>query len=119
MVNVDDLFYLCTKRISSAFEILAVSFQNSVVASKLPTIIGFFLMKNITLQQLSLRNGQDKEDIWVAYKGLVYQLNSSRLWRAGKHYEHWAGQDLTEELKDAPHTERVFEKFVPIGRLVS
>lgn len=42
MVNVDDLFYLCTKRISSAFEILAVSFQNSVVASKLPTIIGFF-----------------------------------------------------------------------------
>jgi predicted heme/steroid binding protein len=34
-----------------------------------------------------------------------------------KHYEHWAGQDLTDELKDAPHTEMVFEKFKPIGTL--
>jgi predicted heme/steroid binding protein len=70
-----------------------------------------------TKSQLALRNGQDKPQIWVAYLGLIYEVTESRLWRNGKHYEHWAGQDLTDELKDAPHTEAGFEKFVAIGRL--
>ena len=70
-----------------------------------------------TKSQLALRNGQDKPQIWVAYKGIIYDVTDSRLWRDGKHYEHWAGQDLTEELADAPHTETVFEKFVAVGRL--
>lgn len=68
-------------------------------------------------QQLALRNGQDKPQIWVAYKGLIYDVSESRLWRNGKHYEHWAGQDLTGELSDAPHTATVFEKFAIIGEL--
>jgi predicted heme/steroid binding protein len=68
--------------------------------------------------QLALRNGQDKPEVWVAYKGIIYNVTDSRLWRNGKHYEHWAGQDLTDELKDAPHTETVFEKFDAVGRLV-
>jgi len=70
-----------------------------------------------TRAQLALRNGQDKPEIWVAYQGLIYDVTRSRLWRAGKHYEHWAGQDLTEELGDAPHNEKVFDKFTVIGRL--
>ncbi|MEO6520691.1 MAG: cytochrome b5 domain-containing protein [Mucilaginibacter sp.] len=70
-----------------------------------------------TKSQLALRNGQDKPQIWVAYLGMIYDVTESRLWRNGKHYEHWAGQDLTDELKDAPHTEEVFKKFVVIGRL--
>jgi predicted heme/steroid binding protein len=47
----------------------------------------------------------------------VYDVTTSRLWFKGKHYEHWAGQDLTDELKDAPHTERVFERVKVVGRL--
>ena len=74
-------------------------------------------LKVITTSQLALRNGQDKPDLWIAYKGMVYDVSISRLWKNGKHYEHWAGQDLTDELKDAPHTEYVFEKFAIIGRL--
>ncbi len=70
-----------------------------------------------TRSQLALRNGQDKPQIWVAYLGLIYDVTESRLWRNGKHYEHWAGQDLTEELADAPHTQAVFERFKAIGRL--
>lgn len=75
------------------------------------------LMKTYTKQQLALRNGQDKPEIWVAYQGVIYDVSSSRLWKKGMHYEHWAGQDLTEELPDAPHTEKVFEKFQAIGQL--
>lgn len=75
-------------------------------------------MKEVTPNQLALRNGNDREEIWVAYQGRVYDVTNSRLWRDGKHYEHWAGQDLTEELSDAPHTEKVFEKLDQIGKLV-
>ncbi len=74
-------------------------------------------LTKITRAQLALRNGQDKPEIWIAYQGLVYDVTHSRLWRNGKHYEHWAGQDLTDELKDAPHTEKVFEKLKVIGAL--
>lgn len=70
-----------------------------------------------TKSQLALRNGQDKPQVWIAYKGKIYDVTNSRLWKSGKHYEHWAGQDLTDELKDAPHTEAVFEKFEAIGAL--
>ena len=74
-------------------------------------------MKFYTKSQLALHNGQDKEEIWCAYKGKIYDVSRSKLWRNGKHYEHWAGQDLTHELKDAPHTEKVFEKFDVVGLL--
>ncbi|MFM7020313.1 MAG: cytochrome b5 domain-containing protein [Aquirufa sp.] len=70
-----------------------------------------------TRSQIALRNGQDRAEIWVAFRGLIYDMTNSKLWKNGKHYEHWAGQDLTEELADAPHSDKVFEKFNPIGKL--
>ncbi len=77
------------------------------------------ILPGYTTGQLALRNGVDREPVWVAYKGLIYDVSRSRLWRRGAHYEHWAGQDLTHELKDAPHTKEVFEKFKIIGKIVS
>jgi predicted heme/steroid binding protein len=70
-----------------------------------------------TKSQLALRNGVEKPEIWIAYKGIIYDVTASKLWKEGKHYEHWAGQDLTEELPDAPHDVRVFEKFSVVGEL--
>ncbi len=67
---------------------------------------------------LSLRNGQDKPEIWVAYRGIVYDVTDSRLWKKGFHYEHWAGQDLTDEMPDAPHDGEVFDGITVVGRLV-
>lgn len=75
-------------------------------------------MTNFTRAQLAIRNGQDRPQVWVAYKGLIYDVTESRLWRNGMHYEHWAGQDLTDELPDAPHSERVFDRFEVVGVLV-
>lgn len=70
-----------------------------------------------TKNQLALRNGQDKPEIWVAYQNIIYDATESRLWKNGKHYEHWAGQDLTEELGDAPHTHTVFSRLKVVGVL--
>ena len=76
-------------------------------------------METYTAAQLALRNGQDKPEIWVAFNGIIYDMTNSKLWRNGKHYEHWAGQDLTKELADAPHSERVFERMRVVGKLIS
>ena len=76
-------------------------------------------LKEYTKNQLALRNGQDKPEIWCAYKGIIYDVSNSKLWRNGKHYEHWAGQDLTDEMKDAPHTINVFDTLTVVGKLVS
>lgn len=71
----------------------------------------------ISRSALALLNGQDKDSIWVAYRGLVYDVTRSRLWKNGRHYEHWAGQDLSAEMAQAPHAEWVFDKFDPVARL--
>lgn len=75
-------------------------------------------LKTYTRAQLALRNGTDRPEIWCAYRGFIYDVSTSRLWRTGMHYEHWAGQDLTDELADAPHTEQVFTRFSIVGQLV-
>jgi len=75
-------------------------------------------MKKYSPQQLALRNGQDKEEIWIAYHGIIYDVSNSKLWRNGTHYEHWSGQDLTDELEDAPHTDKVFERLQIVGELI-
>ena len=74
-------------------------------------------LPKISPRMLSLHNGQDKKMIWVAFQNRVYDVTESRLWLNGKHYEHWAGQDLTAELASAPHGIAVFDKFECIGIL--
>lgn len=71
-----------------------------------------------TRAQLALRNGQDRPEIWCAHAGVIYDVSASRLWRNGLHYQHWAGQDLTAELADAPHSAAVFGRFKAVGRLI-
>jgi len=73
--------------------------------------------KYFTRSQLSLKNGQDSDEIWVAFKGVIYDVTNSRYWKKGHHYEHWGGQDLTDEFKFAPHTERVFTNLNKVGYL--
>ena len=75
------------------------------------------ILREYTVNQLAVRNGTDREEVWCAYKGLIYDLSGSRLWWNGKHYEHWAGQDMTREIEDAPHTDKVFERFRVVGKL--
>ena len=75
-------------------------------------------MKSYTRQQLSLRNGQDKAEVWVAVNGLIYDVTESRYWKTGRHYDHWAGQELADELAQAPHLPDVIKKFKIVGRLL-
>lgn len=74
-------------------------------------------MESYTRSQLALRNGQDRDEIWVAYQGIIYEVSKSRHWRGGLHYGHWSGQELSSELPDAPHGEEVFKRMKVVGTL--
>ena len=37
-------------------------------------------MNDFTRSQLALRNGAEREEIWIAYQGVIYDVTNSRLW---------------------------------------
>jgi predicted heme/steroid binding protein/uncharacterized membrane protein len=75
--------------------------------------------QGLTLDDLAQYDGQEGRSAYVAYKGKVYDVSQSKMWRAGKHMNrHPAGRDLTEDFKNAPHQSDVLERYPLIGELM-
>jgi predicted heme/steroid binding protein len=75
-------------------------------------------MRVFTLQELARYNGQDGAPAYIAYEGQVYDVTSSFLWQRGRHQVlHYAGQDLTDALRQAPHGEDLLDRVALIGTL--
>ena len=71
-----------------------------------------------TEQELRKYDGSRKNPVYIAYNGLVYDVTASPHWHTGEHRNlHYAGQDLTSELPDAPHSDLVFRNFPVVGVL--
>jgi predicted heme/steroid binding protein len=61
--------------------------------------------------ELRRNTGERGTRKFVAYKGIVYDVTDCPKWRTDLHEQlHFAGQDLTSELLDAPHKEDVFTR---------
>lgn len=74
-------------------------------------------MRTFTLRELSRCDG-DRGPAYVACRGKVYDVSASGEWRGGLHRElHWAGQDLTDFLAEAPHGIETLERFPVVGLL--
>lgn len=74
--------------------------------------------KRFTSQDLAGFDGTDGKPLYVAYKGIVYDITASRLWKAGKHMNrHHGGSDMGLELSQAPHSPDVLERFPRVGVL--
>lgn len=72
----------------------------------------------MTREELGKNNGRDGKPAYVAVSGVIYDVTSSPHWSDGNHEGmHQAGQDLTEELKSAPHVRAVVERFPVVGQL--
>ncbi len=72
--------------------------------------------RQISAEELARGDGKDGRPALVAYKGKVYDVTPSKLWRNGKHVNaHFAGRDLTIEMGSAPHMEDVMNSFPVIG----
>lgn len=77
-------------------------------------------MRKFTEKELARYDGRNERPAYVGYKGKVYDISSSFLWKDGTHQVlHKAGVDLTAALKQAPHSEDVLKKFPVVGILHS
>jgi predicted heme/steroid binding protein len=75
-------------------------------------------MRVFTAEELARYDGKDGTPAYIAYKGIVYDVSASFLWRRGR---HWvviqAGADLTDHLAAAPHGTDVLDRIPAIGVL--
>jgi predicted heme/steroid binding protein len=72
----------------------------------------------MTTEELSKYDGRQGRPAYVAVNNNIYDVSESSLWVDGNHQEaHQAGQDLTEELKSAPHVRAVIERFPVVDKL--
>jgi predicted heme/steroid binding protein len=76
--------------------------------------------QTITLSQLMRYNGDDEDEKWIAYGGIIYDVSECPNWRKEMHRNlHFPGQDLSEEIDEAPHGDDVFTRpcIKIVGRL--
>lgn len=75
--------------------------------------------ERLTSEDLQHFDGKEKSPAYVAYKGKVYNMSSSKLWKDGTHLKkHLAGNDLTDALKTAPHGEDRILRMPEVGELL-
>jgi predicted heme/steroid binding protein len=67
--------------------------------------------RTFTLRELQRYNGERGQPVYIAFRGVVYDVSDCPKWRSGMHEQlHFAGIDLTPELADAPHAAEVFTR---------
>jgi predicted heme/steroid binding protein/uncharacterized membrane protein len=72
----------------------------------------------LTLSELREFDGKSGKPAYVAFKGKIYDVSESPLWKEGKHQgRHSAGTDLSEAIANAPHAEEVLMKFPVVGEV--
>jgi len=75
-------------------------------------------MKVFTMDELAQFDGSSGRPAYVAYRGLVYDVTDSFLWKDGKHQGlHRAGRNLSADLAQAPHEADFLERFPVVGQL--
>ncbi len=76
--------------------------------------------QDLSLEEFATFDGQEGRPAYVAYKGKIYDVTRSDLWKVGNHMgKHRAGFDLTEMLKQAPHEEDKICSMPIVGNLLT
>lgn len=75
-------------------------------------------MQEFDRQTLAGFDGTNGKPAYIAHEGKVYDVSRSRLWAGGIHMKrHGAGEDMTEDIQDAPHETEVLKRFPQVGVL--
>ncbi len=75
-----------------------------------------WLMKEFSVEELARYDGQNGNPAYVAYRGDVYDVSNSKLWRNGRHMNrHHAGSDLTTDIQAAPHEPDILNRCPKVG----
>jgi len=74
----------------------------------------------ITLRELRKFDGKEGRPCYTAYRGKVYDVSRSNLWKDGRHESrHSGGENLSDIMVNAPHDESVLERFPIVGEVVA
>ncbi len=69
--------------------------------------------------ELKQHDGKEGRPAYFAYKGKIYDITGSRLWKNGTHVNrHHAGEDLSDFMTMAPHGDEVLEKCKEVADFV-
>ncbi|MFN3480870.1 MAG: CopD family protein [Thermodesulfovibrionales bacterium] len=75
--------------------------------------------QDLTIEELHSFDGKEGRPAYVAFKGKIYDVSKSKLWKDGSHLKkHLAGHDLTEAIKTAPHGEDKLILMPVVGKLI-
>jgi len=75
--------------------------------------------QDLTAEELRSFDGKERRLAFVAYKGKIYDVTKSKLWKEGSHAKkHHAGIDLTDALRTAPHAEDKILSMPEVGKLI-
>ena len=87
---------------------------------RLKSPVALCLSRELTPEQLLAFDGNEGRPAYIAYKGMIYDISGSILWKNGRHMmKHHAGTDLTEMLKNAPHGEDKVLAMPQVGMCVT
>ncbi len=100
--------------------LIVTIFIGPKMRQRLKSPVAACLSKEMTLEQLSAFDGKEGRQALVVFKGMIYDMTNSRLWKNGAHMmKHRAGMDLTEALKNAPHGEDKVLAMPQVGMCIA
>ncbi len=70
----------------------------------------------LSMEELAEKDGKEGRPVYIAYRGGVYDVSGSKLWKTGTHMRrHPSGKDLTVDIGAAPHGPEVLERYPRVG----
>ncbi len=74
---------------------------------------------DLSLAELGQYDGQEGRPAYIAFRGTIYDVSDSKLWKNGNHMgRHPSGVDLTEILSQAPHGDDKVMAMPRVGNLL-
>ncbi|MGC9196539.1 MAG: DUF2231 domain-containing protein [Syntrophobacteraceae bacterium] len=72
----------------------------------------------LSLEELAEKDGKEGRPVYIAYRGRIYDVTQSKLWKTGSHMKrHPSGKDLSVDIGAAPHGPEVLERYPRVGVL--
>ena len=70
------------------------------------------------IKNLPKYDGKEGRPSYILYNNKVYDVSDSAKWQDGSHFRtHTAGNNLTENINNAPHGEEVLERFPVVAEI--
>ncbi len=109
-----EIFYKIPQSSSQISNQTTIPTSTSTSTQSISTTTPTSTTKNFTIEELKKYDGQNGNPPYVAVDGVVYDM--SQVFTSGSHYQHIAGQELTDEFF-SHHSKSEITKYPVVGNL--